>query len=72
MNEAIVAGMLAVPPLHLDVHVYSGTVAERFVFINMSKYREGERLQEGPTVEEITQTGVVLTHQGNRFLLTRE
>jgi general secretion pathway protein B len=72
MNEAIVAGILSVPPLHLDIHVYSPSPAERFVFINMAKYREGERLQEGPAVEEITESGVVMIHQGSRFLLSRE
>ena len=72
MNEAIVAGILSVPPLHLDIHVYSPSPAERFVFINMAKYREGERLQEGPTVDEITESGVVMSHQGSRFLLSRE
>ena len=72
MNEAIVAGNLSVPPLHLDIHVYSPSPAERFVFINMAKYREGERLQEGPAVEEITESGVVMIHQGSRFLLSRE
>ena len=72
MNEAIVAGILSVPPLHLDIHVYSPSAADRFVFINMAKYREGERLQEGPSVEEITESGVVMIHQGSRFLLSRE
>jgi general secretion pathway protein B len=72
MNEAIFAGDLSVPPLHLDVHVYSPSSSERFVFINMAKYREGERLQEGPAVEAITESGVVMIHQGNRFLLIRE
>ena len=72
MMEAIVSGILSVPPLHLDIHVYSPSPAERFVFINMAKYREGERLQEGPSVEEITESGVIMIHQGSRFLLSRE
>jgi hypothetical protein len=37
----------------------------------MSKYREGERLSEGPVVEEITSTGAILNQQGNRFTLER-
>jgi general secretion pathway protein B len=72
MHEAIVAGIVSVPPLHLDIHVYSSSPAERFVFINMAKYREGDRLQEGPAVEEIIASGVVMIHQGSRFLLSRE
>ena len=72
MNEAIVAGDLSVPPLHLDIHVYSPSSSERFVFINMVKYREGGRLQEGPAVEAITESGFVMIHEGNRFLLIRD
>ena len=72
MHEILVAGIVSLPPLHLDIHVYSDVRAERFVFINMAKYREGAQLEEGPTVQEITAAGVVLNHQGNRFLLTRE
>jgi len=60
-----------VPALHLDLHVYSSRPAERFIFVNSHRYREGDTLQEGPTVEQITQAGAVLSYRGNRFLLSR-
>ena len=63
------AGM---PQLHLDLHVYSTRPEERFIFVNSHKYGEGATLQEGPTVEQITQHGAVLNYRGNRFLLTRD
>ncbi|MCG6864870.1 MAG: general secretion pathway protein GspB [Thiogranum sp.] len=53
--------------LHLDVHVYSETLRERFVLINMRNYHEGERLQEGPVVDAITPDGVILSFRGQRF-----
>ena len=53
--------------MHLDVHVYSDQPRERFVLINMRKYHEGERLQEGPVVDAITPDGVILSFQGQRF-----
>ncbi len=53
--------------LHLDVHVYSERPAERFVLINMRKYLSGEKLQEGPVVDEITPGGVILSLHGQRF-----
>jgi general secretion pathway protein B len=53
--------------LRLDVHVFSEQPAERFVFVNMQKYREGERLQEGPQLDEITPDGVILSLGGQRF-----
>jgi len=46
--------------------------AERFVFVNMRKYVEGQTLAEGPTLEEITTDGVVLNHRGTRFLLPKQ
>lgn len=53
--------------LRLDVHVYSKQPQERFVLVNMQKYNEGERLQEGPVVDEITPEGVILSFRGQRF-----
>lgn len=60
------------PDLHLDIHVYAGSPADRFVFINMSKHQEGSVLQSGPRVEEITPDGVILDYRGTRFVLPRE
>ena len=45
------------------------TPAERFVFINMRKLREGDSLPEGVRVDEITQTGALLSYRGTRFSL---
>jgi general secretion pathway protein B len=61
-----------VPELHIDLHVYAESPQGRFVFINKRKYREGETLQEGPRVEEITRNGVVLNQHGRRFILPRQ
>ena len=72
IDEVRVNGTLQVTDLHLDIHVYSDTPAERFVFINMAKYREHSKLEEGPVVTEITPDGVILEHQGTTFLLPRE
>ena len=61
-----------VPELRLELHVFSSVSADRFAFINSRKYREGDTLQEGPRVDEITRDGVVLDFRGRRFLLPRE
>lgn len=60
------------PQLHLDIHVNAQSPSERFVFVNMRKYVEGETLKEGPTVERIIADGVVLNQRGLRFLLPRQ
>ncbi len=72
MDELRLGGSLQVAEMHLDIHVYSETPAERFVFINMNKHREGSKTAEGPVVREIRPDGVVLEHQGRVFLLPRQ
>jgi len=72
ISEINLTGAQALPELHLDVHVYATKAAERFVYVNMRKYHEGARLQEGPTVERIRRDGVVLNYQGLRFILPRQ
>ena len=72
VDELRADGTITIPPLHLDIHVYSEAPADRFVFINMTRYRENSRLAEGPVVSEITPEGVILDYRGTAFLLPRE
>jgi general secretion pathway protein B len=72
INEINLTGAQALPELHLDVHVYATKASERFVYINMRKYHEGNSLPEGPVVEHIRRDGVVLNYQGLRFVLPRQ
>jgi general secretion pathway protein B len=61
----------SLPPLHLDVHSYSANPAERFVVINMQRYRTGDTLKAGPKIISIVADGVVLEYHGQEFLLPR-
>jgi general secretion pathway protein B len=72
ISELNLTGPQGLPDLHLDVHVYATNPADRFVYINMRKYREGGTLQEGATLERIRRDGVVLNFHGLRFLLPRQ
>jgi general secretion pathway protein B len=67
--SALAAEGIAVPPLHLQLHAYSQRPADRFVFINGTRYVEGDRLAEGPQLVTIEPNGAVLSQQGRRFLL---
>jgi general secretion pathway protein B len=67
-DEALARGT-QLPDLRLDLHVYDGDPAKRFVFINMRKLREGESLPEGVRVEEILKQGARLSYRGNQFTL---
>lgn len=71
-DELRARGVLQLPDLHVDIHVFSGKPDDRFVFVNMSKYKERARLAEGPVISEITPDGVVLDYLGTAFLLPRE
>ena len=72
IDELRLEGTLQIAELHLDIHVYSEVPDDRFVFINMTKHREGSLTAEGPVVREIRTDGVLLEHQGRVFLLPRE
>ena len=72
VTEAMLDGSLSITPLHLDIHVYSDVPTERFIFINTSRYGEGERISEGPTVSAINKQGVILNYQGRDYLLARD
>jgi general secretion pathway protein B len=62
----------SIPDMHLDIHVNAAKASDRFIFVNMRKYVEGQTLNEGPTVERINADGVILNQQGLRFLLPRQ
>ena len=55
--------------LVLNAHVYSEDPAERFVILNMQKYKEGEQIPEGPDLEQVTRDGVILAVPEGRFRL---
>lgn len=60
------------PDMNLDIHVYGESPTDRFVFINMQKLAEGDTLETGARLEEITPGGVVMSYRGTRFVLPRE
>ena len=71
-SELSASGELALAPLRLELHVYSDRPASRFAFINGQKVVEGDRLNGGGKVAEITRFGVILEHNGRRFALDRD
>jgi general secretion pathway protein B len=68
-RDEVLAQGTQLPELRLDLLVYAVKPADRFVFINMRKLREGETLPEGVRVETITPTGTQLIYRGKRFTL---
>jgi general secretion pathway protein B len=68
-RDEVLAQGAQLPELRLDLLVYAVKPANRFVFINMRKLREGESLPDGVLVETITPTGAQLSFHGKRFIL---
>jgi general secretion pathway protein B len=68
-RDEVIAQGSQLPDLRLDLHVYDANPANRFVFINMRKLKEGESLPEGVRVEQITPDGAQLSYHGTRFTL---
>lgn len=60
------------PRLHVDIHAWSDVPQARFVLINLRRYQEGDRLQEGPMLRRILPDGVVLEADGLLFSLPRQ
>ncbi len=65
-------GALSLADLHIDLHVFAADPSRRLVFINGTKYTEGQTISEGAKVVAIRSDGVSLDHRGVEFLLPRE
>jgi len=59
------------PPLVVNIHVYSPDRSRRILYINNRPVQQGTRIEGGVVVEEIMQDGVVLQFRGQRFKLPR-
>jgi len=55
--------------LRVQALIYADAPAERMVFINGRRYREGDSIDGRLRVEEIKEEGVELSDQGRRFTL---
>jgi len=60
-----------VPTMTINVFVYSERVKERFVIINMAKYKTGDKIENGPVLEAIRPNSLVLRFEGQRFRVER-
>lgn len=62
---------ITVPKLVLQLVAFYDSPADRYVFINNAKYKEGATLAEGPRVVSIASNGAVLSYLGREFMLTQ-
>lgn len=72
MEELPPAIRIRLPSLQVNIHAWSENPQERFVLINLRRYQEGDRLQEGLLLHRIVRDGVVLEFEGTLFFLPRQ
>ncbi len=72
LSELQTTGSLNIPELHVDLHVYHETASRRLVFINGTKYVQGQTITEGPRIDLIRPDGVAMSFRGVEFLLSRD
>ena len=68
-DDLVTAGNTQIPEVTLSLHVFDKIPANRFVFVNSQRAREGDSLPSGLKIEEITAEGAVLSFRGSRFLV---
>jgi hypothetical protein len=69
--QDVAASSAQMPDLTLNLHSWSKTTTERYIFLNMVKLHEGEANPQGVRVVSITEDGAVLSWQGREFTLQR-
>lgn len=60
-----------IPPMRISLYAYSKIPAERFVIIDMKKYRAGDRIAGTALLLEIQQENLLLELDGQKFLKSR-
>lgn len=71
LGELPDVGQAGLPALHVDVHAWAERPADRFVLINLRRYGEGDRIEEGALVRHIVPAGVILEYRGELYSLPR-
>jgi general secretion pathway protein B len=61
----------SLPPLAVNIHVYSPDRTKRILYINNHPVKQGDQIEGGVIIEEIVHDGVVLQYRGQRFKLPR-
>lgn len=60
-----------VPKMNINVFVYASDPSERFVLIDMVKYKPGQDTKDGVSIVEIKQDGLVVRYDGRIFKVER-
>jgi general secretion pathway protein B len=60
-----------VPNLNINVFVYAKSPEDRFVIIDMKKYRAGQETADGLEIKEIKSNSLVISYQNKTFQIKR-
>ncbi|HAM49492.1 MAG TPA: hypothetical protein DCP92_01870 [Nitrospiraceae bacterium] len=67
LNELPVSVLKSLPEIKISLLYYHADSSSRLARINEQTIHEGDVLNGGPKVEEITKSGVIFSYQGYRF-----
>jgi general secretion pathway protein B len=59
------------PPLRVNIHVYTPDETQRILYIDNQPRVRGEELAPGVIVDEIVPEGAIIRFRGQRYLLPR-
>lgn len=59
------------PPLRVNIHVYTPDETQRILYINNEPRVRGEEVVPGVVVDEIVPEGAIVRYRGQRYLLPR-
>lgn len=60
-----------VPDIHINVFVYSDTPEERFIMVDMAKYKTGQKIADGVQLKKIERDNLVVEYAGKTFRIER-
>lgn len=60
-----------VPDVNINVFVYDEDIEERFVIIDMKKFKEAQSIAEDMTLEKILPDSLLVRYQGKKFRIKR-
>ncbi len=70
LSEKNMSFQQQIPALNLNIHFYHQQTSQRFVMINLKKYKEQQKIDQ-LTIQQITPDGVIFSYQNQKFKILR-
>jgi general secretion pathway protein B len=71
LSELPIEFRQSIPKIKINVFVYSQHPEERFVMIDMVKYKQGQQIKEALSLKEILPSSLLMVYQNQEFQIQR-